>query len=225
MANFTQIYISPASDDESVYVETPGSIWRPGSRIAEEEDFEPILTGFVERVAQIYRDKVKQGIFSQDVPLEDIDGPNEWPPLNAKYKEWKERYGLDTRMWIRSGQLVEAIKAYKFTFKDVWVVGIHPRKRFREVNTVPLDDAPGGGWTLGARTDTNILMVAKVLEHGSERPGGGGIPPRPLFRPIQQRMSKNIRRYWKDYVADRGFSRDREDRIELSETEVEERAF
>lgn len=223
MANFTQIFITPTNDDESTYVDvgTPSSIWKPGSRIAKREDFEPILPGFVKRVAEIYRDKIKSAIFSQRIA--DKEG---WPPLSDRYREWKERYGLDTRMWIRSGQLVESIKAYKFTLKDTWVVGIHHRKRFRKVMTDTDEDVPGGSWTLGNRTDVHILMVAKVLEHGAGRPGEPGyVPPRPLFRPIQQEMSKNISDYWNDYVSDRGFPRDWRDRQELTEEDVEERAF
>jgi len=102
--------------------------------------------------------------------LEDQDLP--WPPLKPEYKEAKAKAGLDTRMWIATGELTE-------DGLGIWVsddgnnvfVGFHPK----------LEHISG----------LTYSHLARIHEFGvPER----GIPARPLLRPSAQELRNLLKR-------------------------------
>lgn len=145
-------------------------------------------------MAQIYAEKARDAIDRQSL----VERQN-WEPLSERYRRLKEKAGLSAGMWIRSGQLLDAIKAYKFAPAGVWSVGIPPQARYKEVVIERNDEGEPVDWSLGRTTDLKVLTVAKWLEFGTTN-----MPARPLFRPIQRRLRKGIRRFWEDYKSDLG---------------------
>lgn len=101
-----------------------------------------------------------------------------WAPLSIPYIANKKRRNLSPKIWEASGVLKDSIQAYKY--RDQWVVGIPKHLTY-----------PG--------TTLRIYQVAQYLEYGTSK-----MPPRPLFRPIVEYLSKNIRRYWDRFLAEKG---------------------
>ena len=99
-----------------------------------------------------------------------------WTPLNEKYKAWKIKVGLLPGMWEATLQLANSIMSYWSGSRNAWVVGINPLLYYRG--------------TKGKR-GPRVLDVAYWLEYGTRH-----IPPRPLFRPIADWISRHIRRLW-----------------------------
>lgn len=141
-------------------------------------------------ISQVYKDRLKDNILDQKF----ID---RWPELSEEYLEKKAKAGLDTRMWIRSGQLIDAIQVRFFPQIESWAIGIDENARFHEVEFIRGPDGDIIDWRMGDRTEKRIARIARVLEFGTM---SGRIPARPLFRPTIRNIGKNIRDHLEEYV-------------------------
>lgn len=94
-----------------------------------------------------------------------------WHPLSESYKAWKEKMGLDPRIWIQTGQTKDSIHTWYNNMSDSYFIGVHPTKRHRAAKK-------GGGFDpkdKGAR----LLDIVRWLEFGTSR-----MKPRPLFTKV-----------------------------------------
>lgn len=103
-----------------------------------------------------------------------------WKPLNVKYLKYKKKHNLSLKTWEATGLLKDSIRVYKYG--NVYLVGIDKRRKYKG-------------------TPVRIYDVAVRLEYGTST-----IPARPLFRPIVEHMSKNIRSYWYKFLEDKEIS-------------------
>lgn len=99
-----------------------------------------------------------------------------WEPLSIPYLEYKKRKNLSVKIWERTSLLKNSITYWEEGSK--WVVGVSKMLRY-----------PG--------TDIKVYRIVRYLEYGTEK-----MPARPLFRPVQRSLSKDIRRYWKYYMKE-----------------------
>jgi len=103
----------------------------------------------VQVLASRYYDALKHHLESQDLPL---------APLNDWYRQWKEKHGLDSRILIATGELMDNIKIYDIAIGKAFI-GIKGGKQHK------------GG--------IDMALLALIHEYGSvER----GMPARPLYR-------------------------------------------
>ena len=52
-------------------------------------------------------------------------------------------------------------------------------------------------------TSLKVNTVARYVEYGTNRSSkGGGMPPRPLFRPVLVYMRKHVNDYYRNYLKD-----------------------
>lgn len=198
--NFSDILLSVSIeagdagyDNPKVGINTrlPGVRWQPGIQLF---DFETVTfdnieyKGWLSYIAQEYKAQLKEAIETQEFK-------QQWEPLTKKYKDWKKKAGLSTDIWIRSGQLYEAIKVKYFPATDSYGVGIDANERFKEIETIKDSNGEITGHRVRQRGDTSVLFIARLMEYGTEN-----MPPRALFRPVKKRIAKNISKYFYDYV-------------------------
>ena len=89
-----------------------------------------------------------------------------WQPLSPEYREWKEKNGLDTRIWMARRELVSKIKII-ITPEGRYLVGIDPYEPHY--------------------SGLSAYHLAMVHEYGVP---DLGIPARPLFRPSYWEVSR-----------------------------------
>lgn len=112
-----------------------------------------VADGIAREVAWKIWDRIQEHITRQDL---------NWTPLKPEYKKWKARTGLDTRMWIATGDLRSHIKVSPYLgHAGKWRVGIARDEKHR----------PSG---------LPAYVVAANMEYGS---ADRGLPARPLMRP------------------------------------------
>jgi hypothetical protein len=130
------------------------------SRIEAIERYHPVASDAVAYViAEKLFNLILDHIRRQDLP---------WPPLDPDYEKWKEQTGLDTRMWIATGELAGHISIWKL-----------PRRQ-------------GTGYAVGIprnleHTGSGLksYILATILELGAP---DIGLPARPVFRPSIQEL-------------------------------------
>ncbi len=170
------------------------------SRSAHEITFD-VLTHEAEKLARM----VKEEINTQRP---------DWPPLNADYKDWKERIGLNTDMLKATEAYYDSISVQEIRnaagqFASVSSVLQSPSEFTIRVG-VPFRKHPGlseeeGSNEKGIRYD----QLATILEFGTDV-----IPARPHWMPAYQRwraqharsirariMSLAVRKFKKDFKA------------------------
>lgn len=169
-------------------------VWRPGSRKILGLTHLPlsfrveVLKHFAVYMADVYRDEVKAAIEDQRLA-------ERWPALSEKYVEKKKEMGWSLKMWQRTGLLQKSIKAWKNDIPEGYVVGIK-----QDV------------WYSENGKKIRVRDVARWMEYGTgERAEDGlgkrgwpGMPPRPLFRPIQVRLRKSITTHWRRFLDEYG---------------------
>lgn len=114
-----------------------------------------VVTGIATR----YHEALLQHLESQDLPL---------APLNEWYRQWKESHGLDTRILIATGELMENIKIYDIAVGKAFV-GVKSGKQHK------------GG--------IDMALLALIHEYGSVETG---MPARPLYRLTLQELKSKL---------------------------------
>ena len=105
-----------------------------------------------------------------------------WPKLSFTYYLWKKRHNLSLHIWEATGCLKSNIKVFKKG--NLIAVG------FRQKDVYP-------------DTSLKVNTVARYVEYGTNRSSkGGGMPPRPLFRPVLVYMRKHVNDYYRNYMKD-----------------------
>ncbi|MFH0989839.1 MAG: hypothetical protein V1799_07475 [bacterium] len=111
-------------------------------------------------VSEEYYQALVDHFKAQDLPL---------APLSAWYKEWKVKRGLDTRILIATGQMLDSIK--KSPIKDGKAfVGIKGGKRHR-----------------GSKLD--IALIALMHEYGDP---ARNVPARPVYRLTAEELKDKL---------------------------------
>lgn len=102
-----------------------------------------------------------------------------WKPLSVKYLSYKKKHNLSLKIWEATGHLKNSIRVFKRN--DYIAMGFDDR-------------------TVYPNSSLKVNLVARFLEFGSRdnhRP-----PSRPLWRPLQVYIRKNISRYYKAYKTE-----------------------
>lgn len=195
--NFTSILIRPLADtdiqfDIKITSDIPGTLYQPGIVLANDDFGDDFTNEVYKSIASYFAQEYKERIIDN---IETQEFKSRWEQLNDQYLQWKRRAELDERTWIRSGQLLDAIRVRWHPNVGVYSVGIDASERYREVETVK--DRQGNiiGHTLGQRTDKKILTVCRFLEWGTTN-----MPARKLWKPTKDRMFRdagNIYGRWK----------------------------
>lgn len=203
--NFSDILLSPSINPEKeafgagTTTEVKGTRWQPGIKIFENniEGFDnELYKEWLSFMAEKYKERARIVIESQEFKAR-------WKPLKESYREWKRKANLDTRIWIRSGQLLESIQVRFFPHTDSYGVGIDATKHFRKVITIKDGDGNIVDHRLGERGETSILFVARLMEFGTVN-----MPSRPLFRPLREKVQNNIRNYLDEFARLNGLEMD-----------------
>lgn len=128
------------------------------------EDFQVFMRGYLEWVTKKVIDRV------EDVMDRQLYN---WAPLSKSYKSWKEKMGLDPRIWLASHQTKKAITYWYVPLADAWFIGVHPRTLHRKYKK--------GGIDQGKKTKARLIDIIRWIEQGTTK-----MPPRPLFTPVLQ---------------------------------------
>ena len=111
-----------------------------------------------------------------------------WKPLSKNYLEFKKNFGLDTRIWYASGQMLESIKYWYVKGDNSYYIGVHPRKKYRKYKK-------GGGYYKTITRDVYMIDVIRFMEYGTRK-----MPARPLFEPTFDKMEKEQQSYYQTYL-------------------------
>jgi len=122
---------------------------RVGEKVKEFND------DFSRSEAELFLKKIRDHIDAQDLP---------WKPLSPSYLEYKNRFGLSTKIWMSTGELYRSLEIFKDK-NNKYYVG------------APVD-------TVHSDTDILINDIIKFMEYGTKN-----IPARPLFTPVRSYMS------------------------------------
>lgn len=170
-------------------------IWSPGERkigkisVLPPKALEKLRGWFVKFIASMYVGELQEAIKDQRYA-------HAWIPLSPQWLKLKEEMGWSENIWEATGHLLESISFWR-TSKG-WVVGVDPKAKYRGKKF--------HGQTLSVR------LVALWMEYGTgERAEGGkgtpghpGMPPRPLFRPLRERMRRDMSRWWSIFLDEFG---------------------
>lgn len=103
-------------------------------------------------------------------------------PLSKKYLKWKDYWGLDTRILIRTGTYVEGIKVVEVQYPR----GVGYRVGFEEDAHTPLLDSKGR--IISDDGGPLLTVLAKWLEYGTRN-----MPARPHFMPVYRDIITSIK--------------------------------
>ena len=85
-----------------------------------------------------------------------------WKPLSKNYLEFKKNFGLDTRIWYASGQMLESIKYWYVKGDNSYYIGVHPRKKYRKYKK-------GGGYYKNEDLETIAITFPDDFSEGGIR--------------------------------------------------------
>ncbi len=146
-----------------------GALWSPGSVMAT-KDQEKHLGKFARYMSGIMAWELKKAIDNQRYIYNNYKN---WEPLSIAYYEYKEKKNLSLKMWEATGLLKNSITYWKSG--SYWFVGVSRDKIY-------------------PKTSVKIHTVVRYMEYGTSK-----MPARPLFRPVRDRLRKDIRIYWERF--------------------------
>lgn len=156
-------------------------LWRPLSRTGNADTYTHQLTldqiAIIERefplwLCELLKYKVKRAITLQQFPVR-------YKPLNKDYVEWKKATGLKPGFWQATDFLRRSISVWYDAPTNTHHIGFPPTLLH------PSDRTP-------------VAAIARRLEQGDK---ARNLPPRPLFTPIADTMSRNIRRHLREFLS------------------------
>lgn len=148
-----------------------GQVWKPGYNSVRKNMTADQYKDFQIFAAEYLRDEIIRAIDSQRYN-------SKWPALSINYLQWKKRHNLSLKMWEATGKMKSEIKVFKKG--DYIAVG------FKQKDVYP-------------KTNVKINVIARHLEFGSRRKKNRP-PSRPLFRPLMERLRKDVKVCHKKYV-------------------------
>jgi len=139
------------------------------------EELKLLINDENEKFATTILDIVKNAIKSQKF---------KWKKLSAKYLEYKKKSGLDTRIYVATGDYLDSIGLY--TIGNFYYIGPRPNGKHR--------------------SGLSYNFLARIHEFGY-----GNNPPRPLWRPAssmvaskwwsaKMKFNKKVKSLWKKTV-------------------------
>lgn len=143
-----------------------GAFWKPGSILATDEERKH-LRKFAKYMADVMAMELQKAIDKQSYIYNNYKN---WEPLSIGYYEYKKKKNLSLNMWEATSLLKDSITYWRSN--NVWVVGVNRRKYYPD-------------------TLVKVHTVIRWMEYGTNK-----MPARPLFRPVRDRLSKDIRMYW-----------------------------
>ena len=151
--------------------------WSPGKRLFGKSDYtDDEYSLFIIYIALLYREMLKEIVLARKYE-------KFWIPLNPKYLKSKVKKGLYPNTWMRSGILVDNISISLDNNKKKIRIGIDENLKY----------------TTEGR-DIKVLDVARFNEYGTTtHTGEPGIPARPLFRRVRDRISKDMGKYYLEF--------------------------
>jgi hypothetical protein len=169
-------------------------IWRPGSRKIASLAHLPLETKtllvgeFAKFMAREYAEALVRAIENQRFK-------RFWKSLTKRYLNFKKAMGWSTKIWEATELLKNSIGAWRV---------------YRPINGFAVGIKQNVYYTTETGKRIRVLDVARWMEYGTgEQAEGGkgkagwpGMPPRPLFRPMRDSMSKHIDRYWRVFVGE-----------------------
>jgi len=147
----------------------PGAIWKPGVVMATKEE-RRYLGRFARFMADVMSMRLEEAIDRQSYIYNNYKN---WEPLSIEYYKYKERKNLSLKIWEATSLLKNNITYWRSD--NNWVVGV-PRNIYYE------------------DTGVRVHTVVRWMEYGTIK-----MPARPLFRPVRDRLSKDIRMYWERF--------------------------
>lgn len=166
------------------------ALWAPGKRKIKQLGRVPdgfklrLLKMFTSYMASVYVTELVIAIDTQrywDV----------WEPLNERYLEFKKAMGWSENTWERTSLLKESITWWSVGKKG-YAVGINKKAVYKLEN----------GETLPVRLVAQWMEygTGEQAERGNGKQGHKGMPPRPLFRPLRERLSRDIHRWYSKFI-------------------------
>jgi len=146
-----------------------GAIWSPGIVMATAEE-RKYLSRFAKYMSDVMSMELEEAIDNQSYIYNKYQN---WEPLSIAYYEHKRKNNLSLKIWEATSLLKESITYWRSD--NNWVVGV-PRNIYYQ------------------KTGVKVHTVVRWMEYGNER-----MPARPLFRPVRDRLSKDIRMYWERF--------------------------
>lgn len=146
-----------------------GQVWKPGYNSIRKTMSVDKYKDFQIFAAEYLRDEVIRAIDRQRYS-------SKWPALSINYMKWKKRHNLSLKMWEATGKMKSEIKVFKKG--DYIAVG------FAQKDVYP-------------KTNVKINKIARYLEFGGRKKNRP--PSRPLFRPLMERLRKDVSVCYKKY--------------------------
>lgn len=156
-------------------------LWKPLSRTANPQVYTHRLPAeqiaIIERefplwLTELLKYKVKRAIELQQFPVP-------YKPLNPDYREWKMATGLKPGFWQATDFLRKSIAVWYDPATHTHHIGFPP-DLLHPTSRIP------------------VAAIARRLEQGDK---SRHLPPRPLFTPIAETMSRNIRRHLREFLS------------------------
>ena len=156
-------------------------IWRPGSRkimnlTKVSKKFKvALLKHFTIYMADQYVEALQKAITSQRFK-------DDWAPLTKRYLSWKKEMGFSKKIWECTELLKDSISYWRVD--NGFAIGIKRNAMYKTETGKTLEVRKVAQWMEYGTGDR--------AEGGKGTPGWPGMPPRPLFRPLRDNISKKI---------------------------------
>jgi len=153
-----------------------GAYWKPGSVLATKEE-RKYLGRFAKYMSEVMAIELQKAIDNQKYVYNSYKN---WEPLSIAYYKHKEKHNLSLKIWEATSLLKNNITYWRSN--NMWVVGVDRNKYY-------------------PKTLVKIHTVIRYMEYGTHK-----MPARPLFRPVKDRLSKDIRMYWERFKKMEGIA-------------------
>ena len=154
---------------DGIYLTVTGFTYKPGKNSIKDQIPEPQYRDFMMYVAAELASTVVNAIDNQRYK-------SKWKPLSLNYMSYKKRHNLSLHIWEATGHMKKSIRVFKK----------------RNLIAMGFDDR-----TVYPKSYLKVNLIARFLEFGSR--DNSHPPSRPLWRPLQIYIRKNIGRYYKSY--------------------------
>lgn len=154
---------------DGIFLTVTGFVYRPGKLSIKETITDEQYRDFMLYVATELAATVVNAIDNQRYK-------GKWKPLSMYYMSYKKKHHLSLKIWEATGHMKKSIRVFK---KGKYIA-------------MGFDDK-----TIYPKSLLKVNLIARFLEFGSR--DNTHPPSRPLWRPLQVYVRKNISRYYKSY--------------------------
>ena len=165
--------IRKVGDIDGIRLTVTGFVYKPGRNFLKKNIPDDQYLDFMLYVAVRLATTVVDAIDSQRYK-------HAWKPLSLSYVTYKQKHNLSLKIYEATGQMRDSIRV----FKDGKYIGLGFPKNKRY-----------------PKSHVQINTIARYLEFGSR--DNAHPPSRPLWRPLQVYVRKNIWRYFMSYLNEK----------------------